>query len=143
MIKKLGDTKASDQTTLLNEFFKILNVDETRAIYGPKHVVFANESQSIQTLMITDELFRSKNLKKREKYVKIVEQCKNNGADIQIFSSLHVSGEQLKQITGIAAILRFPLPEILDLDMSADEEENDEDESSSEGSDDDDDDDDE
>ena len=116
MIKKLGDTKASDQTNLLNEFFKILNVDETRAIYGPKHVLYANESQAIQTLMITDELFRAKNLKKREKYVKIVEQCKNNGADIEIFSSLHVSGEQLKQITGIAAILRFPLPEILDLE---------------------------
>lgn len=25
---------------------------------------------------------------------------------------MHVSGEQLNQITGVAAILRFPLPEI-------------------------------
>jgi len=142
MIKKLGDTKASDQTNLLNEFFKILNVDETRAIYGPIHVQFANNSQAIQTLMITDELFRSKNLKKRQKYVKIVEDCKNNGADIQIFSSLHVSGEQLKQITGIAAILRFPMPELLEIDVSDMENQNDDD-SSSEDEDDDDDDDDE
>merc|ERR1712244_144145 len=99
--------KASEQTNLLNSFFKILNVDETKAI---------------QTLMITDELFRAKDLKKREKYVKIVENCKDNGADIQIFSSLHVSGEQLKQITGIAAILRFPLPEILEIDMDQTED---------------------
>merc|ERR1712129_408875 len=122
--KLLGDTKASEQTQLLNSFFKILNVDETKAIYGPKHVCVANESQAIQTLMVTDELFRSKDLKKRQKYVKIVEDCKNNGADIQIFSSLHVSGEQLKQITGVAAILRFPMPEILEIDMSDDDESN-------------------
>ena len=57
--------------------------------------------------------------------MKLVEECQANGADIQLFSSLHVSGEQLKQITGIAAILRFPMPELLELDDSEDEEEED------------------
>merc|ERR1712083_886272 len=118
-------TKASDQTNLLNRFFKILNVDESRAIYGRRYVEAANESQAIDTLMITDELFRSKDLKKRNLYVKLVEECQANGADVQLFSSLHVSGEQLKQITGIAAILRFPMPELLELDDSEDEDEED------------------
>merc|ERR1712157_91319 len=89
-----------------------------------------------QTLLITDELFRSKDLKKREKYVKIVENCKDNGADIQIFSSLHVSGEQLKQITGVAAILRFPMPELLEIDMSDDGSNNSDSESESDDDDD-------
>ena len=71
MVKRLGDTKASDQTNLLNRFFKILNVDESRAIYGRRYVEAANESQAIDTLMITDELFRSKDLKKRNLYVKV------------------------------------------------------------------------
>ncbi len=31
-----------------------------------------------------------------------------------IFSTMHVSGEQLAQLTGVAAILRFPMPEIED-----------------------------
>lgn len=57
--------------------------------------------------------------------VKLVEECRGNGADIQLFSSLHVSGEQLKQITGIAAILRFPMPELLELEDSEEEEEED------------------
>jgi hypothetical protein len=34
----------------------------------------------------------------------------------RIFSSSHVSGEQLGQMTGVAAILRFPLPELDELD---------------------------
>jgi protein pelota len=39
-----------------------------------------------------------------------------------IFSSMHVSGEQLGQLTGIAAILRYPLEGIDD--TFEDEEEN-------------------
>lgn len=38
-----------------------------------------------------------------------------------IFSSMHVSGEQLTQITGVAAILRFPLPDIENEEMDDDE----------------------
>jgi protein pelota len=34
-----------------------------------------------------------------------------------IFSSMHVSGEQLKQLSGIAALLRFPLPELEDQEI--------------------------
>jgi len=34
-----------------------------------------------------------------------------------IFSSMHVSGEQLKQLSGIAALLRFPLPDLEDMEI--------------------------
>ena len=44
------------------------------------------------------------------------------GGTVLIFSSMHISGEQLNQITGVAAILRFPLPEV-----ENDEDEDDED----------------
>lgn len=36
-------------------------------------------------------------------------------------SSMHVTGEQLGQLTGIAAVLRFPLPEMEEEDESSDE----------------------
>lgn len=34
---------------------------------------------------------------------------------------MHVTGEQLGQLTGIAAVLRFPLPEMEEYDESSDE----------------------
>lgn len=37
---------------------------------------------------------------------------RETSGDVRVFSSLHVSGEQLTQLTGVAAILRFPCPEI-------------------------------
>mmetsp|Transcript_6752 Transcript_6752/g.24976 ORF Transcript_6752/g.24976 Transcript_6752/m.24976 type:complete len:119 (+) Transcript_6752:1030-1386(+) len=48
------------------------------------------------------------------RFVRLVEDVKELGGDVHIFSSMHVSGEQLKQLTGIAAILRFPCPQITD-----------------------------
>ncbi len=36
-----------------------------------------------------------------------------------VFSSMHVSGEQLAQLSGIAAVLRFPLEELADTDLEA------------------------
>lgn len=47
------------------------------------------------------------------------------GANVLIFSSMHVSGEQLSALSGVAAILRFPLHELEDEEMSdSDQEEN-------------------
>lgn len=34
------------------------------------------------------------------------------GGRVLIFSSLHTSGEQLTQLTGIAALLHFPMPDL-------------------------------
>lgn len=49
----------------------------------------------------------------------IVEDVKKSGAEVLIFSSIHESGKQLDQLSGVAAILNFPLPEV----ESEDEEE--------------------
>ena len=37
---------------------------------------------------------------------------RETNGDVKIFSSLHVSGERLRLLTGVAAILRFPCPEL-------------------------------
>jgi protein pelota len=58
--------------------------------------------------MITDSLFRSKDFKKRQKYIGIIEAVEKNKGEVYIFSSLHSSGKKLNDITGIACIMRFP-----------------------------------
>jgi len=73
--------------------------------------------------------FRGCDVATRKRYVTLIETVKDSGGEVKIFSSLHVSGEQLSQLTGIAAILRFPMPELEDevdeedSDDSEDEEE--------------------
>lgn len=57
--------------------------------------------------MISDHLFRSKDFKKRKIYNELVDGVRRNKGEALIFSSLHPSGEKLKNITGVAAILRY------------------------------------
>lgn len=61
---------------------------------------------AIDTLLISDELFRHQDVATRSRCA-AGGQRKENAGTVRIFSSLHVSGEQLSQLTGIAAILRF------------------------------------
>ncbi|XP_056851552.1 protein PELOTA 2-like [Raphanus sativus] len=113
----IKDTKAAKEVKALNDFFTMLSNDPARACYGPKHVEVAHERMAVQTLLITDELFRNSDVKTRKKYVDLVESVKDSGGEAFIFSSMHVSGEQLAQLTGIAALLRFPLPDLEDIEM--------------------------
>ncbi len=109
---RLSDTKAADEVRALDNFYKTLSNDPLRACYGERHVRTAMEHQAIEQLLISDRLFRARDVSDRKKYVAIVEEVREYGGDIKIFSSLHVSGEQLDQLTGICAVLRFPMQEL-------------------------------
>uniref|UniRef100_A0A5B7BGN3 Protein pelota homolog n=1 Tax=Davidia involucrata TaxID=16924 RepID=A0A5B7BGN3_DAVIN len=117
VMNMIKDTKAAQEVQALKDFFSMLSNDPARACYGPKHVEVAHERMAVQTLLITDELFRSADIVTRKKYVNLVNSVKGSGGTAHIFSSMHVSGEQLAQLTGIAAILRFPLPDLDDIEM--------------------------
>eukprot|EP00262_Sarcandra_glabra_P004307 TRINITY_DN1525_c0_g3_i1.p1 TRINITY_DN1525_c0_g3~~TRINITY_DN1525_c0_g3_i1.p1 ORF type:complete len:379 (-),score=71.43 TRINITY_DN1525_c0_g3_i1:218-1354(-) len=113
----IKDTKAAQEVRVLKDFFSMLSNDTARACYGPMHVEVAHERMAIQTLLITDELFRNADIPTRQKYINLVDSVKASGGTVHIFSSMHASGEQLAQLTGIAAILRFPLPDLEDIEM--------------------------
>lgn len=116
VLARLSDTKAAGEVKALDDFYKMLDKEPDKAFYGYNHVNKANEASAIETLMVSDGLFRSNNISTRRKYVALVEAATDNGAQLKIFSSLHVSGEKLGNLSGVAAILRFPVPGIDDTD---------------------------
>ncbi|XP_046681539.1 LOW QUALITY PROTEIN: protein pelota-like [Homalodisca vitripennis] len=101
-----GEVKA------LETFYTTLQDRACQSLYGVKHVEAANESQAIETLLISDNLFRCQDVQERKRYVSLVDSVRDSGGDVKVFSSMHVSGEQLMQLTGVAAILRFPMPDL-------------------------------
>ncbi|XP_026828857.1 protein pelota isoform X3 [Ooceraea biroi] len=114
VVSRISDTKAAGEVRALEAFYTTLQTDPARAFYGKKHVQSATAAQAVETLLISDKLFRCQDIALRKEYVEIVENIKDSGGDVKLFSSLHVSGEQLDQLTGIAALLRFPMPELED-----------------------------
>lgn len=124
---RLSDTKASEEVRALENFFKVLQHDSDRAFYGERHVMLASENQAVENLLISDKLFRSQDVLERKKYVKLVDDVREFGGDVKIFSSMHTSGEQLDQLTGICAVLRFPMPELEDEDQDQSDSDDEED----------------
>jgi len=119
---RLADTKAAEEVRALDSFYKTLTNEPLKAFYGERHVFRAAEAQAIEVLLISDKLFRARDVAKRKRFVGLVDSVREFGGDVKIFSSLHVSGEQLDQLTGLCAVLRFPMRELED-----DEEDDDED----------------
>lgn len=58
MIAKMSDTKALGEVKALEVFYMMLQCEPTKAFYGKKHVLRAAEAQAIETLLISDNLFR-------------------------------------------------------------------------------------
>lgn len=55
---RMADTKATIEVRALEAFYTLLQTEPNRAFYGLKHVQKANEAQAIDTLLVSDNLFR-------------------------------------------------------------------------------------
>eukprot|EP00045_Choanoeca_perplexa_P006951 m.60922 g.60922 ORF g.60922 m.60922 type:complete len:128 (+) comp13867_c0_seq4:942-1325(+) len=83
-----------------------------------------SEVQMFGSMLDQDCCYRARSVADRKRWVTLVEGVKDNAGTVFIFSSLHVSGQQLDKFSGVAAILRFPMP---DLDDDDDDDSSDED----------------
>lgn len=119
IMAQMTETKVAKEVQVLNKFMRLIEKDPDRAYYGYDHVSKAHEQLAIDSLLVTDELFRNSNVKTRRKYVDLVESVRANGGRVFVFSSMHVSGQQLQQVSGVAAILRYPLPDLDELEELA------------------------
>lgn len=85
----------------------MLATDEFKVTYGQKCVEHAMSEGAVETLLISDKLFRSKNIDIRKYYVRLHDVANNDGLQVIVFSAKSPSGERLNGMTGVAAILRY------------------------------------
>ncbi|ODV90620.1 hypothetical protein CANCADRAFT_108508 [Tortispora caseinolytica NRRL Y-17796] len=122
IVSQLADTQFAQESRALDRFMKIVAQDDTKAWYGPKEVTKAVEVGAVDVLLISDTLLRSSNTSDRKKYVQLVEDARLQGGSVMIFSSMHDSGKQLDHMTGIAAILKYSVPDLEEQSGSEDDE---------------------
>ncbi|KAK5165749.1 Translation factor pelota [Saxophila tyrrhenica] len=115
---KLSDTKFARETQLMDRFFELMRNDDARAWYGPKECEAAVERAAVGkgggVLLISNALFRSQEIKTRQRWVKLVDEVKEQGGEVRVLSSMHESGKRLEGLGGIAAILTYPIEDLGD-----------------------------
>ena len=122
---QLSDTKYARETALMTNFMDSLRRDDGRAWYGPLEVEKAVEKGAVGrgggVLLISDKLFRAQEVATRRRWVTLVDRVRDKeGGEVRVLSSEHESGRRLEELSGVAAILTFP---IMDLDEDEDEDE--------------------
>ena len=98
-IKNFG---ASSEIKELDRFFETLRTEDDKVCYGIKSVNMAIDNNAVESMFVSDHLFRSKSTEVRQTYVKLVEKSERNGIKVMIFSSESTPGERLKNMTGVA-----------------------------------------
>jgi len=58
VLSRISDTKAAGEVKALELFYTTLQMDPARAFYGKRHVQKATVAQAVETLLISDKLFR-------------------------------------------------------------------------------------
>ncbi|KAK7856738.1 protein PELOTA 1 [Quercus suber] len=84
VINLIRETNVVPEIRVFKEFLDVVTSNSDHACYGPKSVETAHEMLAIETLLITDDLSGALRLRRGE----------------------------LTKLTGIAAMLRFPLPDL-------------------------------
>lgn len=116
---KLGDTKFARETQLMDKFMELMRKDDGRAWYGPREVEQAVERGAVGrgggVLLISNALFRAQDIATRKRWVDLVDKVKEQeGGEVRVLSSMHESGQRLKGLGDIAAILTFPIEDLQD-----------------------------
>ncbi len=106
-----GEIRLNRETRLIDEIMQHLGKDTGKAAYGWVEVQRAVQFGAIETLLILDKMFRESSVNQRREMEHLMRQVEERAGSIEIISADHQAGKQLAGLGGVAALLRFSLPE--------------------------------
>jgi protein pelota len=106
-----SEIRLNREIRLMDEVMKNLGKDTGKATYGWEHIVKAVQFGAVETLLVLDKLFREAQPDYRHELENIMRQVEKQAGSIELFSAEHEAGKQLGGLGGLAALLRFRLPE--------------------------------
>ncbi|CCW64086.1 unnamed protein product [Phytomonas sp. EM1] len=120
IVKQMQMTRCVKDISTWDAFQETMNKDPDRCVYTLQPVYHATLAGAISTLMISDAVFRSPDPVVRRFFLSLYHCVQKSGASVvRIFSSNHVTGEQLSHMGNVAAILFFACPELDDIKADA------------------------
>jgi peptide chain release factor subunit 1 len=106
LVEKCQDVLAKEELAvekdMMNKFFKALAEDPGKVAYGEAHVKAALEMGAVDILLVSESL-------DDKLFDEYEEKAKATGCDMRVISVETREGVQLKDMGGIAALLRFAL----------------------------------
>jgi len=98
----LAEEEVAQEKASVQKLLKQMLDDPSKITYGEKETLRALEMNAVKLLLISEDF-------SEDKILELDELCEQGGTDMKIISTETREGVQLKNLGGIAAILRFPI----------------------------------
>ncbi len=106
LLEKSGDLLANEEVTTekqsMQDFFNVFRDTPNKAAYGEKEILKALDMNAIDILLLSENL-------PEEKIFDLEEKAEIAGTVVKLISVETREGAQLRDLGGIAAILRYPI----------------------------------
>ncbi|MFB6282832.1 MAG: mRNA surveillance protein pelota [Halobacteria archaeon] len=102
--KVAEETRISRESRYIDELMKEISRDG-KATFGIEEVEKALDYGAVERLLVEDETLR----KNRERVNPLIEETEQKGGDVTVLSSEFEPGQRLRNLGGVAAILRYSI----------------------------------
>ena len=109
LLKAAKQLRIVDETEVIEEVMKRLGKGEVNITYGLEAVENAVSIGAVDRLVLADRLLREADEEQRLHLEKLMRKAEQRRGSITVVSTEHEAGEKLLALTGIAALLRFPI----------------------------------
>lgn len=111
LLKAAKQLRILNETEIIEEIMKRLGKGEATITYGIKAVENAVKMGAVEQLVLADIMLREASEEQRLHLEKLMREVEKRRGTITVVSTEHEAGEKLVALTGIAALLRFPVPD--------------------------------
>jgi protein pelota len=109
LLKAAKQMRIVDETTVMEEIMKRLGKGEGTITYGLEGVENAVQMGAVETLVLADTMLREAGEEQRLHLEKLMREVEQRRGNITVVSTEHEAGAKLLALSGIAALLRFPV----------------------------------
>ena len=109
LLKAAKQMRIVVETEVLEEVMKRLGKGEATVTYGLEKVDNAAEMGAIETLIVADTMLREAGEEQRLHLERLMRDVEQRRGSITVVSTEHEAGAKLLALSGIAALLRFPV----------------------------------
>jgi protein pelota len=107
--KTMQQFRLVEESKAVEEVLSKLGRNEHYVAYGMDEVEKAAELGAVEKLLVADRLIRESADETRVKIEELMRRVENARGSMIIVSTEHEAGEKLQGLSGIAAVLRFPI----------------------------------
>jgi len=108
--KTMMQQRIAEEAEVVEEILKRLGKGERTVSYGVAEVEEAVEFGAVEKLILADTILREATDEARLRMEYLMKNVEQKGGNIIVISTEHEAGAKLVALGGVAALLRFPMP---------------------------------